>query len=289
MGWCPRRSMLITFSCDFCGKVFQKDSSFAGRKARCKDCGQVFIIPGLLSKAGSGMATDPGRAGGGSFSPSQPELSRPARARPALPPQGDRPTVPNPRPRPSASSVDGVDDPFGLNDVPASSKPVSTPTPAPYQAVEEEVLPRRVAPISSKSGKRRSGSSRNEGIGAFAGLPGIVYLVDVGILGLGLAISAISAQIGGYILLGGGVLSFLVPFLYGLAGVLIVPFRERFFAGLGCWLCPPFLLGYVITRWDAMKGPFLSYIASFGVAIVVAIALPGVAGRNRAALPSGFT
>ena len=33
------------FSCACCGKKFHKDASLAGKKARCKDCGNIFVIP----------------------------------------------------------------------------------------------------------------------------------------------------------------------------------------------------------------------------------------------------
>jgi hypothetical protein len=61
------------------------------------------------------------------------------------------------------------------------------------------------------------------------------------------------------------------------AGVTIRPFRDGVLNGFLCSFMPPYLLGYVIKEWEMMKGPFLSYLASFGVVIVMATALPGLA------------
>ena len=85
-----------------------------------------------------------------------------------------------------------------------------------------------------------------------------------------------SPSIGAYVFLGTGVLSFLVLFLYGFAGVVILPFSDSVLRGILCWICPFYFLGYLFREWDRMKGCFLSYVVSFGVVIFMAIALPGL-------------
>jgi hypothetical protein len=128
-------------------------------------------------------------------------------------------------------------------------------------------------------------------------LPGIVYLIVLGALGSGFLSTLVSPRIGAYIFLGSGVLSFLVLFVYGLVGVVVLPFSDGVLTGILCWVCPPYLLGYVYREWDAMKGVFLSYIASFGVVILMAIALPALnairqdippMARQRPAAPPAF-
>jgi hypothetical protein len=42
--------MQIAFSCTNCGRSFRKDSTLAGKKGRCKDCGHVFVIPAPARK-----------------------------------------------------------------------------------------------------------------------------------------------------------------------------------------------------------------------------------------------
>jgi hypothetical protein len=37
--------MLISFSCEFCGKQYHLDDMLAGKRVRCKECGHVFRIP----------------------------------------------------------------------------------------------------------------------------------------------------------------------------------------------------------------------------------------------------
>ena len=37
--------MSITFACGNCGKAFTVDDNFAGKKGKCKQCGQVIVVP----------------------------------------------------------------------------------------------------------------------------------------------------------------------------------------------------------------------------------------------------
>jgi len=175
-------------------------------------------------------------------------------------------------PSPAPIYAEAIEGPYGLDDEPASAS-------AAYED-EDLALFRRIAPTSSKPKKGRS-SRRNEGSAFFDGLPGIVYLIVLGALGVGFLLTLVSPRIGAYVFLGSGVLSFLVLFLYGLVGVVVLPFRDGHLTGILCWVCPPYLLGYVYREWDAMKGVFLSYIASFGVVVLMAIALPALNARRQ--------
>jgi uncharacterized Zn finger protein len=37
--------MLIVLDCPSCAKRYEVDGALAGKKSRCKDCGEVFLIP----------------------------------------------------------------------------------------------------------------------------------------------------------------------------------------------------------------------------------------------------
>ena len=89
-----------------------------------------------------------------------------------------------------------------------------------------------------------------------------------------------SPRIGAIVFLAVAVLSFLVPFLYGLAGLIVIPFRDSIWSGVLCWTCLPYLLGYTWRRRDVMAVPFLNCVGSFGVIILMAIVLPGMAALN---------
>src|ERR1700678_1079189 len=56
------RTMLIVLDCPGCGKRYEVDAALAGKKSRCKQCGEVFQIP--VPRAAS---------------PSQPTASKPPR------------------------------------------------------------------------------------------------------------------------------------------------------------------------------------------------------------------
>ena len=38
---------MIAFQCSSCGQSFEVDDSLAGKKGRCRNCGQIFTVPGL--------------------------------------------------------------------------------------------------------------------------------------------------------------------------------------------------------------------------------------------------
>jgi DNA-directed RNA polymerase subunit RPC12/RpoP len=266
--------MLIVFSCANCGRKFEKDESLAGKKGRCNDCGHVFLIPTPSGRASPAPARASGRlvAGGDTGRPSS-TLSSPA----------------------APTYAEAVQDPYGLDDLPAAQPEPAFPTAA-FED-DEIALPRRIAPASSKPKKGRS-SRRTESGGFFGGLPGIVYLIVLTALGVGFLSMLVHPRIGAYVFAVSSVLSFLVLLIYGFVGVALLPFRDSVLTGILCWVCPPYLLGYVYREWDTMKGVFLSLTASFGVAIFMAIAAPAAntmrhdmppkARNQRPAAPPAF-
>ena len=266
--------MLIEFACEFCGKRFQKDVSLAGKKGRCKDCGHVFVIPRATPQSNAGLAKGTGQGvdARGTSLASSPRPERPGSARPESP----RPKPTAARPAATPWVDDAVDDPYGLDDAPADPKPAQAAF-----GDEEVTIPRRPVafPARSKKKKKRSASGPNPGIPLFDGLPGFVYLIVIGVIGLGFALTLVSRDAGGYVIMAGLVLVLLM-LLYGCVGLVVVPFQESLYHGITCMLIPPFLLGYLFGRWDAMKGSFLACLASLGMSLFLAVALPAAAGNN---------
>jgi DNA-directed RNA polymerase subunit RPC12/RpoP len=262
---------MIVFSCANCGRKYEKDLSLAGKKARCKECGHVFVIPkpSRLPVAASPVPV----------SSSQERRLGPD---PAYPP---------------------VLDPYGLDD-----GPVASAAPASAEVDEEFVVPQRPWAGRSKSRlkpKREPASGPNPGIAIFDGLPWLVYLIPLAIAVVGLLLVPLSRVWGGYTLYAAAILLVLIV-LYGFIGMVIVPFRESIGRGmLGVWLpiawfnvamghfdrasllallpAAAYSLAYLITRWDAMKGAFLSWLYANIVLIVAALLVPPPEGTVRPA------
>jgi len=261
--------MQIVFSCANCGRKFEKDVSLAGKKGRCKDCGHVFVIPTPSRMPQPAPARAPQRVAAAG------DTDRPTSARGPQPsstwPDSHR-QKPRPAPSPAAPIyAEAIDDPYGLDDVPAVLPEAEFASAASEE--EELAVPRRIAPTASQHQKRRS-SRRGESSGFFGGLPGIVYLIVLVALVFGFLCTLVHPRIGAYVFAVNSVLSFLVLFIYGFVGVTLLPFRDSVTTGILCWVCPPYLLGYVYRERDTMGGVFLSLVASFVVAIFMGIAAP---------------
>ena len=170
--------MLIVFSCGNCGRKYQKDVSLAGKKGRCKDCGHVFQIPRPSRMAPSGMTSATGRTNTNGDS---------ATASPDRPRQQPRTTTRSPAP---VQAIASVEDPYGLDDF-----PIAAAAPIAPRDDEEFAPPRRPVATWSKPKKKRP-SGPNPGIPFFDGPPGFVYLIILGLLGLGSAMTMVSRDLG---------------------------------------------------------------------------------------------
>jgi hypothetical protein len=249
---------MLVFSCANCGRKYEKEMSLAGKKVRCKGCGQVFEVP------------RPSR---------MPSTAAVAPARPAPAKDAPRAVKRSARPVPPAASVL---DPYGLDDVPvASAEPVDR------QFDEEFVVPQRSpgSPARAKP-RRKPTSDLNPGIPFFDGLPWYVYAIVLGILVLGFPLKQASRDLAGYSQLTGFALMLLIM-LYGVVGLVAVPFKESLYHGFCCWLMPPFLIGYIFSRWDVMKGSFLTCLGAAGLAVVVGVFAPLVNGGDGRITPTG--
>lgn len=234
--------MSISFSCENCGKSFQTDASFAGKKCKCKQCGHIFLIP-------SGGSSGPSRPLKTFSEPGATASPPPARPRPAPAPAA-RPAKPN--------YLDDGDDPYSIDDL----APLTPRKPA---GVEEEDDYRNPKPVSTGPRKKKKPKAFD---GPFAGLPAMFYMIVAGVAGVGILAGLVGLTMIGGILGGIALLGALVPLFYGGVGLLVVPFMEGVVHGILCFFFWPYQLYYLVSRWTEMRGAFLTYLSGVGVLLL---------------------
>jgi hypothetical protein len=247
--------MTIVFSCANCGKRFEVDRGVAGKKAKCKQCGHIFLIP-------TPRAVEPQPAGRRSSSRLDEEDSWAAAAAPKAEDPFDR---------------------FGLDELmPAPRPPATTYAPS-YADDEEPPAPKRIGPAPSRPGRESPGSRWDSGRREFwDGIPGQMYMVMFGAVAFTAVLAIVIPSTGMLLMIAAGA-SFLILWLYAVLGMLVLPWQESAACGLMCMFVPFYALYYLITRWDTMKGPFLSGLAAYGIVMVAAIGLPAVNAARMAA------
>ncbi|MFO0951296.1 MAG: hypothetical protein U0835_09120 [Isosphaeraceae bacterium] len=256
--------MALSFSCPQCGKTFQTDESYAGKKCKCKQCEHIFLIP--APSAPTTRTTRPLQSFDDSPTRTEPRTAapRPAASRPSPRPS----TPPPPTVRTTASSrVDpygdidpyGDDDPYGLDEVAAPAKPV-------FPEDQDEFAPPRAPIPAARKKKKKSASGR--GSGPFSGLPGTYYMVSLALMGVALLFALVSPRVGFVVFFTVGIIAAAVPAVYGWAGMIVTPFFESVGCGLMNMFLPVYPLYYLISRWEDMKGSFISYLAGIGMMIL---------------------
>jgi hypothetical protein len=83
--------MLIVLDCPGCGKRYEIDAAFAGKKSRCKQCGEVFRVP--VPSAVAGQSSPPGKSPASAEAGSR-ALERSFTSAPASPPKAGRAAAP---------------------------------------------------------------------------------------------------------------------------------------------------------------------------------------------------
>jgi hypothetical protein len=94
---------------------------------------------------------------------------------------------------------------------------------------------------------KRPSSWNNEGLGFWGRIPGTVYLIIFGLLGVGAVMAALSPATAIFLIVIAAV-SFLVLWLYAAIGMVVIPFQESAACGLMCLFVPFYALCYTITR-----------------------------------------
>ena len=206
----------ITVNCPGCGKRYEIDAALAGKKSRCKQCGEVFSIPVPM-----GIVTEP--------------PTKPARAT----------SPPTPDQRPARDLLFDDDEPVAFKRAQSTAAPVD----------EEEELPppRRMSyPKPQQQSSARRQSDTQIGITVIGWFLALNALAFVGIwifCSVASPLPRPAAMVfAGYVIA--------LPFIslplcaWGGIWLLVISFRESTTQGLLCLLVPCYQFYYVFSRWD---------------------------------------
>ena len=264
--------MTIVLNCPGCKKRYELDGVLAGKKSRCKQCGEVFRIPvptaRMIEPAGPSPSSSP--ALGKTF-PSretasltgllegEPLPSRPVR--PAPRPMAAAPASVIP-PRARSSAIDDSDD-----DIP---RPIRTPyRPARRSSAEE---------ADSEIGVTAFGWYT-----LFSGLAMLLYYAFIGIFEPDIRLA--------YMVFGGGMILMigigLLLCAWGNIWLVVVSFRDDVLQGLLCMFVPVYALIFILNRWSERRG-VLALISAPAVSLLMNILMMLVVSFTTGGRLSGY-
>jgi hypothetical protein len=259
--------MIIVLNCPGCKKPYELDGALAGKKSRCRQCGEVFRIPVPTARVIEPVASPPPPPAEPAMQPSWVATpvadlldGEPVVGRTTRPPTRE----PSPPPRPSARNGGATIQP-----------PVARAKPAPA-SFDDDLPPPPRMPYRPA---RRSSPSRSEdtelGVTAF----GWFLLLDVlRAVGMYLYLALIETdpvRAGSIYLIGMGISLFIAGLLsfWGSCWLLNLAFREDAMRGVFCLIVPFYPLVFVVSRWEERRGllglmfaPMLSLVLSFSLA-----------------------
>jgi HEAT repeats len=260
----PAATTKIVMNCPGCRKRYEVDGALAGKKSRCKDCGEVFVIP-----VPRGRQSDPIPA------------ERPVSAPIVAPIPTSRAPASDPTPQSYWESVD--------EEAPTVFKPRRSPASPAYDEVDLAPPPRATYAKPARTTRRTRDWGNNPDVGiTIAGLyVAAMILVVIGFWTWMKAASPPAARISQIFV----ITCFLVHgtgLLLSFGGnvwLLVIAFKEKMEQGLLCLLVPCYAFYYIFSRWEDTKGAFVlellpvgNIILFFGIAYAVGIA----SGRNPA-------
>ena len=247
----------IVLNCPKCLKRYEVDSGLAGKKSRCRDCGEVFTIPV--------------------------PLGRPTKKEPEW-----QPPPPQPPPVPSywESALEAE----------AAQPAVARPIPKPVLEYEELALPPR-APSPEPSRRRSSrrdpiDSEFGVTLSGFYIAFAVLLLI---VLSVWHSISDPSTERFRTVFAVAFVGLFGIGWLLSFAGgiwMLVIAFREKLEQGILCLVVPCYALYYAISRWREARGTFAMQMSFLVVTVGFLLAqihmfhlAPTVGGMGNANWP----
>jgi predicted Zn finger-like uncharacterized protein len=267
--------MPISFQCDRCKAPFSVDDKLAGRKARCKSCGNSMKIPAASTVAAA--------VGAGDFRLTQDEAS--VVAQPIR--KSSRSSAPN--------WIDAVTSQVGLAPVTEQNLRAMRNAPAKASPLDDASSDSlyKVAPLPRETdvprigGKPASGAARayRAQLGSvqkiFRWLNESAYLVSVPFLML--ILIGITARNRSLAVLGAVVALLLNAsrLITGLANLVVIPFRESPIQGIA-FLIPPFTFFYLSQHWAKVRKPVLRIVGPLVTIVLVVAAfafVPLLSGR----------
>ena len=274
--------MNIVFFCQSCGARFEVSSASAGKKGRCKNCGQMMVIPEARELASMVALPALAMAGAGSTSGSAAKVAvRDAGGGNSLSWLAAAPSDVDLAPL----TVDSL--PIGGRKRPIKPKyDDDLGDSKPYELAE----PLKAASSAYSGGKAAGGVKmawRKE-LGvvqrAFRWLNETAYLVSVPFLMLILFGAIVRSR--PLALLGATavVLLNVGRIVAGLANLLVVPFREGILQGI-MFLIPPLTFFYLSSRWNKLRKPTMRIIApvlTIGLVLVAFTFIPSLREDGKA-------
>lgn len=239
--------MGIVFFCQSCGKRFDVEARMAGKRGRCKGCGQQMAIPQAAELAS--MVAMPALAAAAVGAPQK------GGAAPSL-----------------SSWLGGMTSnvgmaPLTIDRMPAGWKRPIKPSPLddaedskPYNLIDP-VTGRYTTPTSKPANGLQMLWRREFGVvqRVFRGLNETAYMVSVPFLMI-LLLGAVMrnrplALMGATVVIGLN----LARIIAGLANLLVIPFRDGPITG-ALFLFPPYTIYYLSTRWYKLRRPTLRVV-----------------------------
>jgi hypothetical protein len=239
--------MVIVLNCPGCKKRYEIDGALAGKKSRCKQCGEVFRIPvptGRFAEP-SGVNESPASASRPGPSPGPSPLVGLLDGQPAAPRN----------PTPAASSA-----------FRESSLARTSPKPA-HDAFDTQDLP--PPPRASYSERRRKASAESLSMNPDLGITvawwffwlNVLVHVCGGVYWLTMQPTYAQRNQVGFCYFIVYVVCALILAAWGTIWVLVIAFQEDSSNGILCLLVPFYEIYYTITRWQAAKGAFALRLA----------------------------
>lgn len=250
--------MIIVLNCPGCQKRYEIDGALAGKKSRCRECGEIFRIP-----VPNGRMVEPSRSLAITAPPSaerQPVVSAPPRSSPARPRMSTPAAPPGIRP-----PTDGI----------TVQPPLPTRVVKSAASADEELplRPRAFDQPSRRSKSRDASTASDLGTTAlswFVLFDAVATLLLYAYLATGesgdLQRIRIFTICQGLILGGAFVLA-----LWGVIWLLCMAFVESLFQGVLCLFVPLYSLFFCLSRWDERKGAFGLTMAPFAAILVTLI------------------
>ncbi len=285
--------MIIVVKCPGCKKPYELDGALAGKKSRCKGCGEIFRIPVPTARiiepaqaAPTGGRSAPAAEPSWIATPVEDEhdfADPPARSR--VPRLAPREPAPAPLPPRAAGP-------------PAQSAPARPARPMPSDFDDDLPPPPRTA-YRPKTARRRDDT--DSGVRALLGFLALDVVATLGMF-LYLVLFETDPRHAGVIYgMGFGITLIISGLLamWGVVWLLVIAFREDPMKGLFCMVIPGYSLYYVASRWDERRGtlalstsPLLAVVINLSVGWLVASSIrertppPGIApggGSNTVA------
>jgi hypothetical protein len=281
--------MIIVLNCPGCQKRYEIDGALAGKKSRCRQCGEVFRIPAPTAQVIEPAPSSP--TSPAAVAPPQPSWT----ATPLADLRDGGPATPrDPRPTPS-STTDPCSPPrpslrdaeFGTAVQPPifRGKPASAPS-----VIDDDLPPPPRARYHSTRRQRSSTAPDGDSDVGFSAMG--VFLVLSALITIGMQVyfglGEPSAEIRdivltwclGIMLAGAFALCF-----WGVGWLLGMAFREELSEGLLCLLIPFYAIFFAARRWGERRGAFvltLAPVAWLALSAAIGFASGYIKGTTRA-------